>query len=215
MVENAPRDNDAWVRDLSEPGVKREAALQDLHRLLLKGLSRGLSKWLSSNNPEFDDLVEDTAQETLIRVLSQLETFEGRGKFEHWAYKISVRIALNELRRRKWKNVSLDYLQEENDGKKRAFQFPSLDPSLDTSLMRKELMNLIQRIIEEDLTPKQRKVMVAVLIQEVPMEEVARRINSNRNAVYKLLHDARQKLKARLEKSGHSPKALLEMFANE
>ncbi len=208
------RDNDAWVGDLRNPGPKRDAALEDLRELLLKALPRGISKWLSTSNPEFDDLVKDTTQETLLRVLKHLDTFESRGQFTHWVYKIAVRIALNELRRRKWRNVSLDFLQEEDDEKK-AFQFPSLDPPLESNLMRKELMSLVQQIIEEDLTPKQRKVMLAVLIQDVPMEEVAERISSNRNAVYKLLHDARQKLKAGLEQAGHSPQELLEMFANE
>ena len=107
------RDNAAWVADLREPGAKREEALADLHAQLLHALPLGLSRWLTPNHPEFDDLIEDVAQETLMQVLKQLHTFQGKGQFTSWAYKIAVRLALNELRRRKWRNVSLDYLQED------------------------------------------------------------------------------------------------------
>jgi RNA polymerase sigma-70 factor (ECF subfamily) len=209
------RDNVTWVKELGDLGAKREAALEDLHTLLLKILPRGLSKWLSSSNPEFDDLVEDTAQETLLRVLKQLDTFESRGQFTHWVYKIAVRIALNELRRRKWRNVSLDLLQEEADEKGFLFELPALDSSIEIGFERKELMQRVEQIINEELTSKQRAVMHAVIIQEVPMEEVARRLGSNRNAVYKLLHDARQKLKSGLEHAGLSPQQMLAMFAQE
>lgn len=51
---------------------------------------------------------EETAQETLLRVLDRLDSFEGRSQFMTWVYTIAVRIALTELRRKRWKNVSLE-----------------------------------------------------------------------------------------------------------
>ncbi|MGH2581628.1 MAG: RNA polymerase sigma factor [Anaerolineales bacterium] len=207
------RDNAAWVSDLRVPGDLRESALADLRTLLARSLPRGLSRWLSPGNPEFSDLIEDTIQDTLMRVIDQLDKFEGKGQFTNWAYKIAVRIALNELRRRKWRDVSLDYLQEETEDQGAAFQFPSEDPLPDVSLGQKEVMVQIEAIINEALTAKQRRVMTAVIIQGVPMEEVARRMGSNRNAIYKLLHDARQKIKSSLEKDGLRPEELLAMFA--
>jgi len=205
------RDNKAWVRELEKPGPQREAALEELRAQVLRALPRGLSRWLSPNNPEFDELVEDAAQETLLRVLKQLHTFEGKGQFINWVYKISVRIALNDLRGRKWRNVSLDFLQEEGD-EGPAFQVASGMSSPESTAERNEIMQQLQRAINEELTAKQRAAMMAVVIQGVPMEEVARRLGSNRNAVYKLLHDARKKLKSRLEKAGFPPKELLSMF---
>ena len=206
------RDNDSWVNDLRKPGPQREAALGDMRSQLLRVLPRGISRWLSPNNAEFDDLVEDVAQETLLRVLKQLDTFEGKGKFTNWVYKIAVRLALNELRRRKWRNVSLDFLQQEADDEGASFQFPSDDPSPESMAERREIMHQVEHAINEKLTAKQRAVMQAVVIYGVPMEEVARRIGRDRNAVYKLLHDARKSLKSHLEKAGFPPEELLAMF---
>lgn len=206
------RDNANWVSDLKSPGAKREEALADLHAQLLLTLPRGLSRWLTPSHPEFDDLIEDVAQETLMQVLKQLHTFEGKGKFTNWVYKISVRLALNELRRRKWRNVSLDYLEEEPENEGAPFQFPSEDPLPETGVQRHEVMAQVQRAINEELTARQRAVMMAVVMQGVSMEEVARRLGSNRNAVYKMLHDARRRLKARLEKAGYPPEEILSMF---
>lgn len=206
------RQNDAWVSELRVSGPLKEKALEDLRSLLLKSLPRGLSRWLSPANPEFKDLIEDTIQETLMRVLKMLDSFGDKGQFTNWVYKIAVRQALNELRRRKWRNVSLDYLTSEDSGESRPFQFPSREPSPEMDTQRREIMQKIQQMINEELTPKQRSVMMAVLVQEVPMQEVARRLGSNRNAVYKMLHDARRKLKGKLETIGLSPAELLSMF---
>lgn len=206
------RDNAAWVADLKEVGAKREEALADLDAQLQPALKRGISRWLSPSHPEFDDLVKDVAQETLMRVLKQLDTFEGKGQFTNWVYKIAVRLALNELRRRKWRNVSLDYLQETTEEGGAPFQFPSDDPLPEANVQRREVMAEVQRAINEELTSRQRTVMLAVVVQGVPMEEVARRLGSNRNAVYKMLHDARSRLKTRLEEAGLSPGELLAMF---
>jgi len=206
------RDNAAWVNDLKDVGPNREAALDDLDAELKPALRRGISRWLSTSHPEFDDLVKDVGQETLMRVLKQLDTFEGKGQFTNWVYKIAVRLALNELRRRKWRNVSLDYLQENSEEGGASFQFPAADPLPETNVQRRQAMAEVQRAINEDLTSRQRAVMLAVIIQGVPMEEVARRLGSNRNAVYKMLHDARRRLKTRLEEAGLSPSELLAMF---
>ena len=207
------RQNQDWVSELKEPGAKREAALADLRVLLSRALPHGLSRWLSPSNPEFKELIEDTIQETMMRVLQQLHSFEGKGQFTNWVYKISVRLALNELRKRKWRDVSLDYLTDDDTGLEgQQFQFPSDTPSPEASVQRHEMLQKMQQLINEELTAKQRNVMTAVIIQQVPMEEVARRLGSSRNAVYKMLHDARRKLKSKLETIGLTPAELLSMF---
>ncbi|MCI0609253.1 MAG: hypothetical protein L0Z71_09355, partial [Anaerolineae bacterium] len=101
------RDNVAWLRDLRAGGAQRDEALADLHAVLVRALPQGISSMLSPENPAFESFVDDTAQETLLRVLNGLDTFEGRSQFTTWVYKISVRVALNELRRRRWRDVSL------------------------------------------------------------------------------------------------------------
>src|SRR6266508_5286482 len=119
------RDNQVWLSDLRAGGEQREAALADLRALLLRALPQGIARWLSPENPEFEPFIEDTAQETLLRVLNGLDTFEGRSQFTTWVYKISVRVALNELRRRKWRDVSLEGLQDEESDDSVPHQFAS------------------------------------------------------------------------------------------
>ena len=206
------RDNQAWLRDLHASGTPRDAALVDLRALLLRALPQGIARWLSPENPEFESFIEDTAQETLVRVLDRLDTFEGRSQFTTWVYKISVRVALNELRRRRWRDVSLEGLMEDEADDSASHQFASSDPSPEAVVERVDILQRVQEIMAQELTIRQRAAMHAINMQGVPMEVVARRMGTNRNALYKLLHDARLRLKHRLEREGLPPKELLEMF---
>ena len=205
------RDNDAWLGDLHSDGERREAALADLRALLLRALPQGLSRLLSPHNPEFESFIEDTAQETLLRTLAGLDSFEGRSQFTTWAYKIAVRVALNELRRRKWREVSLEGLEEERD-EVALHQFASSEPGPEMVAERADVLQRVRQVMLEELTERQRAAMHAINMQGIPMEEVARRMGTNRNALYKLLHDGRLRLKHRLEREGLPPKELLEMF---
>ena len=209
------RDNDAWLKDLRAGDAQRDAALADLHALLIRALPQGLSQWLSPKNPEFESFIEDTTQETLLRVLDGLDTFESRSQFTTWAYKIAVRVALNELRRRRWRDVSLDGLEDDDADDSASRQFASSNPGPESVTERVDILKRIQQILAEELTERQRAAMDAIHMQDVPMEEVARRMGTNRNALYKLMHDARLRLKHRLEREGLNPKELLEMFAQE
>jgi RNA polymerase sigma-70 factor (ECF subfamily) len=67
-----------------------------------------------------------------------------------------------------------------------------------------ELWRVLQRAISEDLTDLQRRVFVAIAVNEVPMDAFARELGSNRNAVYKALFDARRKLRASLTTAGYA-----------
>jgi RNA polymerase sigma-70 factor (ECF subfamily) len=206
------RDNAMWLRGLRAGGEERDAALVDLRALLLRALPRGIAGWLSPENPEFEPFVEDTVQETLLRVLNGLETFEGRSQFTSWVYKISIRVALNELRRRRWRDVSLERLMEDEADDSSPRQFASYEPGPEAVVERADILQHVQQIVMEELTERQRAAMHAINMQGVPMEEVAQRMGTNRNALYKLLHDARLRLKHRLEREGLPPKELLEMF---
>lgn len=206
------RDNDAWLKDLHAGGKQRDAALADLRALLVRALPQGLSRLLSPGNPEFESLIEDTAQETLLRTLAGLDTFEGRSQFTTWVYKIAVRVALNELRRRRWRDVSLEGLEVEEGSNGALHQFAASEPGPETAVERADILRRVQQWMAEELTDRQRAAMYAINVQNVPMEEVARRMGTNRNALYKLLHDGRVRLKHRLDREGLPPKELLEMF---
>lgn len=207
------RDNDAWLQGLRAEGLEKEAALSDLHSLLLKVLPAALSRWLPSTSSHFDTFIEDVAQETMLRVMDRLDSFQGRSKFTTWVYKIGVNIGLGQLRLKKWKEVSLDGLEEGSEPDEMpSARFSSDAPGPEAILERKNVIEMVQRVMQEELTPYQLKVMDAVAVQGAPLTVVAERLGSNRNALYKLMHDARLRLKGRLERDGFSPEELLAVF---
>ena len=191
---------------------KREAALEDLHAIILRGLPFALSRWLSPTNPQFESLTEEVAQETLLRVLDQMHTFEGRSQFTTWVHKIAIRIALTELRRKRWQDSSLDEMvdNEETPVSPRILEDHSATP--EQSAERADMMERVRRVIDEELTERQRSALMMLGMQGMPMEEAARRLNTNRNALYKLLHDARLRLKQRLQTEGLDAQEILAAF---
>ena len=208
----AKRTNDEWLSDLKSEGVRRESALADLRAILLAGLPYALSRWLSPSNPQFDALAEETVQEALLRVLDHLDTFEGRGQFTTWANKIAVRLAISELRRQRWKDVSLDELLDNPDTPPpaRLMEAPGGGPEVASE--QREMLAMVQRLIASELTERQRQALVAIGVRGMPLEEVARHMGTNRNAMYKLLHDARLRLKRALASQGLSPEEVLASF---
>ena len=206
------RSNEIWLDDLRSTGLTHEEALNDLRAIIQKGLPYALSRWLSSDDPLFQPLVEEVTQETLLRVLDQLETFEGRSLFTTWVHKIAIRIALTELRRKRWRDASLDELTENEDAPPPAGLLADPKASPETSAERKDMVTRVRRILEEELTAKQREALVLLGLQDMPMEEAAKRMKTNRNALYKLLHDARLRLKKRLALEELSPQDVLLAF---
>lgn len=206
------RSNEAWLSDLRSTGEVHEQALTDLREVIQKGLPYALSRWLSSDDPLFPPLVEEVTQETLLRVLDQLGTFEGRSLFTTWVHKIAIRIALTELRRKRWRDASLDELTENEDAPPPAGLLADPQASPETSAERKDMLERVRRILQEELTPKQRQALVLLGLQDMPMEDAAKKMKTNRNALYKLLHDARLRLKKRLSMEELTPQDLLSAF---
>jgi RNA polymerase sigma-70 factor (ECF subfamily) len=146
-----------------------------------------------------------------MRVLEYLDSFEGRSQFTTWAHKIAVRAALTELRRVRWREVPLPEMEmnEESDGPQR--ELPDHQASPEEQVSQAEMRRKVNRIIMEELTEKQRMALSAIM-EGFPLEEAARRLGTNRNALYKMLHDARLRLKKRLEKDGLTPHDVLAVF---
>lgn len=209
------RTNEQWINDLQAKAVQRESALVDLRQVILTGLPYALNKWIPTNDPRFASLAEEVAQDTLLRVLDRLSTFEGRSQFTTWVHKIAVRIALTELRRKRWENVSLDELVEGEETPPMEGLMTDHQASTPEELVEgTDMMQRLQRIIVEELTDKQRQAMMAIAIKDMPLEEVARRMGTNRNALYKLMHDTRLRLKRRLAQEGLTPEDVLAVFEN-
>ncbi len=202
------RDNKAWLADLCGPN--QGEALEDLRHFLLRGLRYTFS---TSSNLREEDL-EDFVQDALLRILAALETFRGESHFLTWAKKIAVRVTLTELRRRRWKDVSLDEIIGDDPAEEAVARFLPKTNFANTEQLASQqiLLEQLHKVITEELTDKQNRALVATYVHGMPIEETARQMGTNRNALYKLLYDARIRLKKQLERSGISSQEFLASF---
>ena len=212
MTEVQERTNEQWLALLSEPGAEREAALAELREILRRGLHRGLLGRVDTNAPEFHTQAEDFVQEALLKILDNLESFAGRSKFTTWAHKITVHVALTELRRKRWQDSSLDQITDREDGVYTPSFTADPAPGPSKSAEQQDMLLRVNRIIEEELTDKQRTAMQLSVIQGEPTGYVAKQMDMKPNALYKLLHDARLRIKDRLAEEGLSPADVLAVF---
>ncbi len=199
----AARTNEEWLASLQGDGANQ--GLVELRAVILQGLRIGLRGQKIRN----DDL-EDFTQETIIRIVEHLDSFRGDSHFTTWVHKIGLRVAFSELRRKRWKEVSLDSLLEESETVA-AITPMATTPSLlpDEATSQEMSMQLVMTLIEEELTEKQRDALMAVMVHGMPMEVVAEKMGTNRNALYKMLHDARMSLRKALVARGLSLEDLL------
>ncbi len=179
-------------------GSDRDRALRELRALLVRGLTAALGPNVPAT------AIEDFAQDALMKILDNLDSFRGESRFTTWAQKIAVRVAYTELRRARWRDYSLEEMTDRRpeDGLIREATMVDPDSVTEQSVARKMMLEEVGRFVEEELTERQRQALIAVTVAGAPLEEVARRMDSNRNALYKLLHDARRKLKKRMEAEG-------------
>ena len=184
------RDNRRWIEDLQAEGASLDEALSDLRALLLVGLKAGLK----SRMDFVDSLLDDFVQDSLIRILGSLDQFQNRSRFSTWAISIAIRVSLTELRKRRWRDVSLDGLVEQTGQ-----ELAAVDADPDSPVQ--PMIDAMQRIIRSELTEKQRTVLLAEL-KGMAHEEIARQMGTSRNSLYTLSHDARQRLKRGLEDAG-------------
>ena len=220
LMSNA-RTNDEWLQDLNANGELQEAAIADLRELLLRAalyfFSRNLGDFGGLNRDEILQRAEDCAQDALIALMNHLKDFRGDSKFTTWAYKFAINIALMAARRERWKGVSLDELSLSNEGSffKWALQDQSDGIAPDQSALQNEARETVQDVIEHDLTDKQRSVLLMMVFNDVPIDEVVRHLGANRNAIYKLLHDARRKIKSGLQARGFEVGEMLTLFSSQ
>jgi len=212
------RTNQEWLHDLNASGALQEAAVADLRDLLLRAalyfFSRNLGDFQGLNQDEIMQRAEDCAQDALIAVINHLSDFRGDSKFTTWAYKFAINIAMMTARRERWKGVSLDELasSEEKYFNEWMIRDKSDGVAPEQSAMQGEVQAILRDVIEYDLTEKQRRVLLMMVFNDVPMDEVVRHLDTNRNAVYKMLHDARRKIKSSLQARGFEIGETLSLF---
>jgi RNA polymerase sigma-70 factor (ECF subfamily) len=198
------RTNEQWLTDLRGPNP--DEALADLYDLLVRGLRISLGSYGGG----VDANAGDFAQEALIKITGNLDSFRGESRFTTWALKIAMNVALTELKRRRWRDVSLQELFARRKAANREPADPQLSP--EQVALQNTVLQELRRMVDEELTDRQREAVVAVLLEGMPISEVARRMGTNQNALYKLLHDARRKLKRQMEAAGLSPQEVLAAF---
>ena len=214
----AERSNEQWIWALSERSSEAQGeALQDLHDFLLRAVltylvaqRSELSGWSQS---DVHGLAEDLAQDALLEITRSLKSFRGESKFTTWAFRFVINRAVSELRRQRYRNISLEQLREEQGAGLFKAVFTDREKIEPEQLAdQRYYLNLLSDIIDTELSERQRLALVAVYGQGHSMDEVASALGMSRNALYKLLHDARQRIKARLAARHLSERDILSAF---
>jgi RNA polymerase sigma-70 factor (ECF subfamily) len=199
-------EGEAWIARLRSQGAGRDQAVAELHELLLRAarfeIGRRRATLPHLRGGDFDDIALQSANDALMAVLGKLDDYRGESRFTTWAYKFALFEAAAKLRRRAWQGREAPL-----EPQSWSF-FDDRSSSPEEEAERGELLATIRRGIDDSLTARQRAVLVAVAINGVPIDVMAERLATSRGAVYKTLHDARRKLRARLEREGLAPSGI-------
>lgn len=215
------RTNEDWLTQLRSEGAERAAALEDLRTRLERGvffyLRNDRSDLSDRTTEEIEQMTQDFVQDALLKILDNLESFRGESKFTTWATKIATRVAISELRRVRYKNYSLDHLTADGEIMPAITSLgvtPEDTPAPENFAEREEVFRIVDEAIENALTERQRLALTAYVIDGANIEVIAEQMGTNRNALYKLIHDARVKLKKHMEEQGLSLDYILDLFGS-
>jgi RNA polymerase sigma-70 factor (ECF subfamily) len=190
-----------WLSALTGTGAEREAALERLHRLLVR-IARGevarRGPRLHITGPELDDLAYQAAADALVAITAKLGQFRGESRFTTWAYKFVIFEVSAKLGRHFWRRPHLPLDAQDWERLPDRFGF---DPAQQSEW--RDLVAALRRAVDEELTARQREIFVAVVVNQVPLDALTARLGSNRNAIYKVMFDARRKLRAALAANGY------------
>jgi RNA polymerase sigma-70 factor (ECF subfamily) len=193
-------ESSEWLDALTSYGAERDAAIARLHELLLRAARFEVARRRASlphlRGGSFEDLAIQSADDALVAVLAKLDDFRGDSRFTTWAYKFALLEAAVRLRRLSWQGREVPLEPASWD----AFAGGGASPQEDAET--RELLGAVRAAIDEQLTPHQREVLVAITLTGVPIDVLAERLGTTRGALYKTLHDARQKLRRCLADQG-------------
>jgi RNA polymerase sigma-70 factor, ECF subfamily len=197
------RDSMAWLRRLRSEGAVREAALDELHALLLRAASFEVRRRRAATpglrDGEAADIAQQSADDALVAVLHKLDGFRGDSRFTTWAYKFALYEAAANMRKQAWRGREIPVTADEWPAVTDARPAPEHDVEMS------ELLVALREEMDAALSPHQREVLIALALNEVPIDVLADRLNTTRGALYKSLHDARRKLRAALADRGLDP----------
>ncbi len=190
-----------WLRALTGAGSQREAALARLHELLVRiarGEVRRRGPRLRITGPELDDLAYQAAADAMLAITAKVGQFRGESRFTTWAYKFVIFDVSAKIGRHFWRNPAVPLDAEDWDRLPGRFGF---EPAQEAEW--RDLLAALRRAMDEVLTPRQRQVFVAIVLNDVPLDSLVLSLASNRNAIYKTLFDARRKLRVALAANGY------------
>jgi RNA polymerase sigma-70 factor (ECF subfamily) len=194
-------DSAEWLRALAGAGPRRDAALARLHGMLVR-IARGeagrRAPGLQLTGPELDDLAYQAAADALMAITGKLGQFRGESRFTTWAYKFVIFEVSAKIGRHFWRRPGVRLDAEDWDRLPATFGF---DPAQEAEW--RDLLAALHRAVDEELTVRQRRVFVALVLNNVPLDALVVELASSRNAIYKTMFDARRKLRAALVANGY------------
>ncbi len=191
----------AWISGLVADGAERDATIARLHDLLLRVAHVEAARRAGLNGiggTELEDLAHHAASDACLSIVRKAREFRGDSKFTTWAYKFVVYEVSNKFARHAWRR---DDVRLGDEAWQRLPARLGTDPE-DVAGAR-ELVGAVRTAVEEELTPHQRRIFVAIVLDATPLDVLATELGSNRNAIYKSLFDARRKLRAHLVTHGY------------
>ncbi len=200
-VARLDRESAEWLRALGSTGPPLDAALTRLHGMLVR-IARGecarRGPRLRIRGPELDDLAHQAAADALLAITGKLGQFRGESRFTTWAYKFVIFEVSAKIGRHFWRHPAVPLDAEDWDQLPGLFGF---DPAQEAEW--RDLLAALRRAVDTELTERQRAVFVAVVLNDVPLDALVLELSSSRNALYKVLFDARRKLRAALVANGY------------
>jgi len=213
------RTNEMWLKQLQDNSPKQTETIEDLRQYLIRSVlghlySRGDLRHLAP--AEFEQVSQDFTQDALLKIRAKLDTFQGKSKFTTWATRIALNHTISALRRAKWRDLSLDAITETGATPKQNLRtdFAATNRP-DVDIERRQVWQTIIKVINCDLSERQRQALRAVHFENRPTAEVACLLNTNINNIHKLLHDARLSLKRRLQQLDLEPQYIVQLFSAE
>jgi RNA polymerase sigma-70 factor, ECF subfamily len=191
-----------WLADLAADGAVRDAAHARLHDLLLRGVRAELrrrSGRISLAGVELDDLAHQAAADAMLSVLAKLDRFRGESRFTTWVYKFVMLEVSAKVGRHFWTHRPTVPM-EDADWERLPARFGL---SLEHEVQWREMMDAVRHAVEQELTDRQRLIFKAIVLDGTPLDTLCLELETNRNAIYKNLFDARRKLRAALVAKGH------------
>ena len=186
---------------LQHPGPEGDEAVARLHETLLRVARSELARrhgQLNVSGPELDDLAHQAAADAMLAIMAKLGQFRGESKFTTWAFKFVMFEVSAKIGRHFWRRPPVALTTEDWDRLPDRFGF---DPAGESE--RRDFVRAVRRAVQEDLTEHQRQIFVTLVVDGVPLDALAEKLGSSRNAIYKTMFDARRKLRASLVANGY------------